>query len=168
MPPNKVWFSRSWVTLSDLTLTIFYLWAFSTGCVMDRIRKHLMRRDLLEQTLNIVPFRGGEGKGLHSLRNMISSFLTSWPIYAPSFFSLIHTLASFKYNNMWQICWHIDLFNPLLTQFYLFCPLTTHVKSSTLYGRTVVRSYIQIFSAWWVTTILYDYGATFCELRYYV
>ena len=25
--------------------------------------------------------------------------------------------------------------------------LTTHVKSSTLYGRTVVRSYIQIFSA---------------------
>ena len=59
-----------------------------------------MRRDLLEQTLNIVPFRGGEAKGLHSLRNMISSFLTSWPIYAPSFFSLIHTLASFKYNNM--------------------------------------------------------------------
>ena len=26
--------------------------------------------------------------------------------------------------------------------------LTTHVKSSTLYGRTVVRSYIQIFSTW--------------------
>ena len=45
--------------------------------------------------------------------------------------------------------------------------LTTHVKSSTLYGRTVVRSYIQIFSAWCVTTILYNYGATLCELRYY-
>ena len=44
--------------------------------------------------------------------------------------------------------------------------LTTHVKSSTLYGRTLLRSYIQIFSAWWVTTILYTYGATLCELRY--
>ena len=33
--------------------------------------------------------------------------------------------------------------------------LTMHVKSSTLYGHTVVRSYGQIFSAWWVTTILY-------------
>ena len=32
---------------------------------------------------------------------------------------------------------------------------------------TVVRSYNQIFSAWWVTTILYSYGATLCELRYY-
>ena len=31
---------------------------------------------------------------------------------------------------------------------------------------TVVRSYIQIFSAWWVITILYNYGATLCELRY--
>ena len=60
--------------------------------------------------------------------------------------------------------------------------LTTHVKSSILYGhtvirsyghtvirsyghtvirsygRTVVRSHIQIFSVWWVTTILYNYG----------
>ena len=44
--------------------------------------------------------------------------------------------------------------------------LTTHLKSSTLYGRTVVWSYIQIFSTWWVTTILYNYGATLCELRY--
>ena len=43
--------------------------------------------------------------------------------------------------------------------------LTTHVKSSTWCGRTVVWSYIQIFSAWWVTTILYNYGATLCELR---
>ena len=31
---------------------------------------------------------------------------------------------------------------------------------------TVVQSYIQIFSAWWVTTILYNYGASLCELRY--
>ena len=46
--------------------------------------------------------------------------------------------------------------------------LAAHAKSSTLYGRTVVRSYNQIFSAWWVTitTILYSYGATLCELRY--
>ena len=44
--------------------------------------------------------------------------------------------------------------------------LTTYVKSSTLYGRTVVRSYIQIFSTRWVTIILYNYGATLCELRY--
>ena len=48
--------------------------------------------------------------------------------------------------------------------------LTTHVKSSTLYGRsygrTVVRSLVQIFSAWWVTTtILYNCGATLCELH---
>ena len=32
---------------------------------------------------------------------------------------------------------------------------------------TVARSYIQIFSAWWVT-ILYNYGATLGELRYYI
>ena len=44
--------------------------------------------------------------------------------------------------------------------------VTTYLKSSTLYGRTVVWSYIQIFSTWWVTTILYNYGATLCELRY--
>ena len=44
--------------------------------------------------------------------------------------------------------------------------LSTHVKSSTLYGFTVIRSYIQIFSAWWETTILYNYVATLCELRY--
>ena len=31
---------------------------------------------------------------------------------------------------------------------------------------TVVLSYIQIFLAWWVTTILYNYGATLCELHY--
>ena len=30
----------------------------------------------------------------------------------------------------------------------------------------VVQLYIQIFSAWWVTTILYNYGAMLCELRY--
>ena len=35
-----------------------------------------------------------------------------------------------------------------------------------LYGRTVERSYNQIFLAKWVTTILYSYGATLCELRY--
>ena len=31
----------------------------------------------------------------------------------------------------------------------------------------VIQSYTQIFSAWWVTTILYNYGAMLCELRYY-
>ena len=41
--------------------------------------------------------------------------------------------------------------------------LNTHDKSSTLYGRTVVHPN---FLAWWVTTILYNYGATLCELRY--
>ena len=41
--------------------------------------------------------------------------------------------------------------------------LTMHVKSSTLYGRTVVRSYIQIFLAWWVTSILFNYGAMLCQ-----
>ena len=30
----------------------------------------------------------------------------------------------------------------------------------------VVQLYIQIFSAWWVTTILYNYRAMLCELRY--
>ena len=44
--------------------------------------------------------------------------------------------------------------------------LITHVKSSTLYGCMVVQSYIQIFSAWWVTTILYYYGAVLSELHY--
>ena len=76
--------------------------------------------------------------------------------------------------------------------------LTTHVKRSTLYSRTVIwlygrtvvwsyghtliwsycctvvrsygrmgiRPYNQIFLAWWVTTILYNYGATLCKLCY--
>ena len=48
------------------------------------------------------------------------------------------------------------------------CQLTTHVKSSTLYSCTVVQSYIQIFLAWWVTTILYNYGATLCKLRHHL
>ena len=43
--------------------------------------------------------------------------------------------------------------------------LAAHAKSSTLYGRTILRSYNQIFSAWWVTTFSYNYGATL-ELRY--
>ena len=33
-----------------------------------------------------------------------------------------------------------------------------------LYGRMGVQSYNQIFLAWWVTTILYNYGATLCKL----
>ena len=32
--------------------------------------------------------------------------------------------------------------------------LTTLVKSSTLYGCMIVWSYTQIFSAWWVTTVI--------------
>ena len=47
--------------------------------------------------------------------------------------------------------------------------LAAHAKSNTLYGRsygrTVVQSYIQIFSAWWVTTFSYNYGATLRVLR---
>ena len=34
------------------------------------------------------------------------------------------------------------------------------------YSRMGVRSYNQIFLAWWVTTILYNYGATLCKLCY--
>ena len=51
--------------------------------------------------------------------------------------------------------------------------LAVHAKSSTLYGRAAVRLYGRTvvqpnFSAWWVTitTILYIYGTTLCELRY--
>ena len=46
--------------------------------------------------------------------------------------------------------------------------LAARTKSSTLYGGTVVRWYNQIFLARWVTTILCGYGATLCELRYYI
>ena len=46
--------------------------------------------------------------------------------------------------------------------------LAVHAKSSTLYGCMVVQLYIQIFSAWWVTTIFYNYGAKLCDLRYYL
>ena len=34
------------------------------------------------------------------------------------------------------------------------------------YGRMGIRPYNQIFLAWWVTTILYNYGATLCKLCY--
>ena len=45
---------------------------------------------------------------------------------------------------------------------------TTHVKSSTLCGRSYGRK-SKFFSGWWVTTtILYNYGATLCELRHYL
>ena len=43
--------------------------------------------------------------------------------------------------------------------------LTTHVKSSTLCSHTVVCT-SKFFLAWWVTTTLYNYGATLCELHY--
>ena len=62
--------------------------------------------------------------------------------------------------------------------------LAAHAKSSTLYGRSYGRTVVQpIFSAQWVTTIPYNYGATLrvpllfcimglrcarCELRFYV
>ena len=34
------------------------------------------------------------------------------------------------------------------------------------YGQMGIRPYNQIFLAWWVTTILYNYGATLCKLCY--
>ena len=37
--------------------------------------------------------------------------------------------------------------------------LVAHGKSSILYGRSYGRK-SKFFSAWWVTTILYNYGAT--------
>ena len=36
--------------------------------------------------------------------------------------------------------------------------LAAHIKSSTFYGRTIVRSYNQMFWAWWLTTISYIMG----------
>ena len=45
--------------------------------------------------------------------------------------------------------------------------LAMHAKSSTLYGWSYIGwLYIPIFLAWWDTTILYNYGAMLCELRY--
>ena len=48
----------------------------------------------------------------------------------------------------------------------LACPRYSWPRMLKVAPCTVVRSYIQIFSAWWVTTILYNYGATLSELRY--
>ena len=48
----------------------------------------------------------------------------------------------------------------------LACPRYSWPRILKVAPCTVVRSYIQFFSAWWVTTILYNYGATLCELRY--
>ena len=48
----------------------------------------------------------------------------------------------------------------------LACPRYSWPRMLKVAPCTVVRSYIQIFSAWWVTTILYNYVATLCELRY--
>ena len=38
------------------------------------------------------------------------------------------------------------------------CPRYSWARVLKVAACTVVRSYIQIFSAWWVTTILYNYG----------
>ena len=48
----------------------------------------------------------------------------------------------------------------------LACPRYSWPRMLKVAPCTVVRSYIQIFSAWWVTTILYNYGATLCGFRY--
>ena len=48
----------------------------------------------------------------------------------------------------------------------LACPQYSWPRMSKVAPSTVVRSYNRIFSAGWVTTILYNYGATLCELRY--
>ena len=50
--------------------------------------------------------------------------------------------------------------SPILSPIVPVVQLAARANSSTLYGRAVVQSYNQIFSAWWVTTILYNYGAT--------
>ena len=54
-------------------------------------------------------------------------------------------------------------FHYVMTKIVPEVQLAAHAKSSTLYGRTVVRSCNQIFWASWVK---YSYGATLCELRY--
>ena len=48
----------------------------------------------------------------------------------------------------------------------LACPQYSWPRMSKVAPCTVVRSYNRIFSAWWFTTILYNFGATLCELRY--
>ena len=55
--------------------------------------------------------------------------------------------------------------NNVMAKIVPMVQLAAHAKSSTLCARTVVRSYNQIFSTWWVTTISCSYGATL-ELRY--
>ena len=50
--------------------------------------------------------------------------------------------------------------SPILSPIVPVVQLAARANGSTLYGRTVVQSYNQIFSAWWVTFILYNYGAT--------
>ena len=50
--------------------------------------------------------------------------------------------------------------SPILSPIVPVVQLAARANGSTLYGRTVVQSYNQIFSAWWVTLILYNYGAT--------
>ena len=50
--------------------------------------------------------------------------------------------------------------SPILSPIVPVVQLAARANSKTLYGRTVVQSYNQIFSAWWVTAILYNYGAT--------
>ena len=46
----------------------------------------------------------------------------------------------------------------------LVCPRYSWPRMLKVAPCTVVRSYIQIFSAWWVTTILYNYGAMWALL----
>ena len=48
----------------------------------------------------------------------------------------------------------------------LTCPRYSWPRMLKVTPCTFVRSYIQIFLAWCVTIILYDNGATLCELRY--
>ena len=48
----------------------------------------------------------------------------------------------------------------------LACPRYSWPRMLKVAPCTVVPSYIQTFSASWVTTNLYNYGATLCELRY--
>ena len=48
----------------------------------------------------------------------------------------------------------------------LACPQYSWPHMFKVAPCTVVWSYNQIFSAWWVTTILHNYGATLCKFRH--
>ena len=89
------------------------------------------------------------------------------PILSEETFLESGQLFKSKFGHM---CCELDSMSKLSEFVYIKSHVTLHAKSKAqkvnwprmlkVAPCTVVRSYIQIFSAWWVTTILYNYGAT--------